>query len=260
MFDRAFGLNRVFVIVPCVGFRLFQFTRQDQSIWFLKSMDVLDFALKPLTAYLSKDAIEATRVRANQVTFQDGESLQMRGDKSARLCLVRQGAVRLGRFQHDGAFTMVSMVGAGGHFGDVGLHRTKQTHDVHAVGAAEIDVIDAAVLEDLLEHEPGFAAALWRCNTARLNAMMELYEDARTLTIPQRLAKVLYLHRGRGSVPDGIACVQRDLAALLGVTQVSIGTAIKELESQRLANAGYRCIKVPDKKRLGIWLRKTGAA
>lgn len=223
-------------------------------------MDILDFALKPLAAYLSSETYDLVCNRATRVSFSDLEPLQMRGDQSVRLCLVHSGAVCLGRYQHGGAFTMIAMVGKGAHFGDVGLHRSAQTHDVHAFGDTEIDIIGAAVLEELLESLPGFAAALWRCNTARLNAMMELYEDARTLTIPQRLAKVLYLHRGRGSLPDGVACVQRDLAALLGVTQVSIGTAIKELESQGLAEASYRCIKVPDKKRLGIWLRKTGAA
>ena len=223
-------------------------------------MDILDFALKPLRAYVPEAAYQAACERANRVRFEPGESMQIRGDRAMRLCLVASGAVRLVRFLQDGAYTMVSMVGKGAHFGDVGLFRRKQTHDVHAVGPTEVDIIDATVLEDLLQREPGFAAGLWRCNTARLNAMMELYEDARTLTIPQRLAKVLYLHRGRGSLPDGVACVQRDLAALLGVTQVSIGTALKELESQGLAEAGYRCIKVPDQKRLGVWLRKTGAA
>ena len=223
-------------------------------------MDVLDFALKPLAAYLSKEAYEAACGRANGVSFRDGESLQMRGDQSVRLCLVRKGAVRLGRFQHGGAFTMIAMVGPGAHFGDVGLQRSAQTHDVHAVGETEVNIIEAAVLEDLLQNQPGFATGLWRCNTARMNALMELYEDARTLSIPQRLAKVLYVHSGRGQMPDGVACLQRDLAALLGVTQVSIGTALKELESANLAQAGYRCIRIPDKKRLGAWLRKTGAA
>ncbi|MEL6829988.1 MAG: Crp/Fnr family transcriptional regulator [Pseudomonadota bacterium] len=222
-------------------------------------MDTLDFGLKPLRAYLSDDAFREACRRAERTAFSDGETLQMRGDKTVRLCLVASGAVRLGRYQHDGSFTMISMIGTGGHFGEVGLQRKAQTHDAHAVGPTEIDVLSAAVLEDLLRQQPGFAMGLWRCNTARLNALIELYEDARTLSIPQRVAKVLYVHAGRGSVPEGVACIQRDLAALLGVTQVSIGAALKELEAANLAVPGYRCVRVKDKTRLGIWLRKTGA-
>lgn len=223
-------------------------------------MDILDFRLRPLREFISEEAYQEVCARANRVAFEDGEAVQMRGDESVRLCIVSSGAVRVGRFQHDGAFTMVLMVGAGAHFGEVGMQRTSQTFDVHAVGPVEIDVINAALLDHLLQHSPSFALGLWRCNTARLNALLELYEDVRTLSVPQRLGKVLYLHTGHGELEDGVACLQRDLAALLGMTPVSIGTALKELQGLDLIETGYRCVKVPDKRRLGKWLRKTGAA
>lgn len=223
-------------------------------------MDVLDFALKPLSAYIPDETFAELRARSNRISFTHGECLQRRGDQSVRLCLVNKGAVRLGRFQHSGAFTMITMVGPGAHFGDVGLRRRAQTHDVHAVGDVEIDVINGSDLEALLTRLPDLGAGLWRCNTDRMNALMELYEDARTLSIPQRLAKLLYVHVGRGEMPDGVACLQRDLAALLGVTHVSISTALRELESADLIAARYRCIEVPNKERLGVWLRNAGAA
>ena len=222
-------------------------------------MDVLDFRLPPLRDLLPEDALQAFHARARRVRFSDGQSLHARGDEAARLCMVAEGAVRLGRFQPGGAFNLVAMVGPGGHFGEVGVQRTAHTHDGFAAGVCEIDIIDTAAMEDLLTHQPGFALALWRTNTSRLNALLELYDDARTLGVPTRLAKMIYVHAGRGALADGVACRQRDLAELLGASQVSVGNALKELEKAGLVEAGYRCVRVPDRAKLKAWLRKSAA-
>lgn len=222
-------------------------------------MDVLDFAVGRLRDYMpASDYVEVCR-HSRRTEFSDGQALHARGDSSPRLCIVASGALRIGRYQSGGAFTLVAMVGEGGHFGDVSLQRTNFTHDVFSVGATTIDVIEAGPLERLLKEMPGFGIGLWRANTARLYTLLELYDDARTLSVPARLAKVVYTHLGRGQVPDGVACLQRELAELLGVSQVSIGTALRELERLGLVEAGYRCVRVPDKDKLKAWLQKTAA-
>jgi CRP/FNR family transcriptional regulator, cyclic AMP receptor protein len=223
-------------------------------------MDVLDFGLKPLSTYLSDAVRHDLQQRAKRRIFGDGQALHRQGDDRARLCLVAEGKVRFGRFQHDGSFKLLSMLGPGAHYGDVALERRAFTQNVHAVGPCEIDSIDGVALDALLRDHPDFAVALWRCNTARLNAVLELYDDARTLPVMARLAKVLYVHTGRGEVPDGVACLQRELAELLGVTTVAVGNAMKALERAGLVEPGYRRVIVPDKARLKAWLRKSGVA
>jgi CRP/FNR family transcriptional regulator len=223
-------------------------------------MDLLDFRLKPLGDYLS-DAVKAElRRRAQRRRFEDKQALHIRGDEQARLCIVAEGMVRFGRFQHDGSFKLLAMLGPGAHYGDVALQRKAFTQNVYALGRTEIDVLDAAALEGLLHEHPGLALALWRCNTARLNAVLELYDDARTLSVAARLAKVVYVHIGRGELANGVACLQRDLADLLGVSTVAVGKALRELEKAGLVQSGYRRIIVPDKARLKAWLRRSGAA
>lgn len=223
-------------------------------------MDVLDFRIAPLRDYLPDAVYREACARAQRKKFSAGKSLHARGDGSPRLCIVADGAVRLGRVRPDGSFNLVSVLGPGGHFGDVGLQRAAYTHDGYALGDCEILVIDAVTLENLLRHQPGFALGLWRCNTARLNALLELYDDARTLGVAARLAKVIYVHMGRGEISNGVACRQRDLAELIGVSEVSIGNALKELEAAGLVEPGYRCVKVPDKAALKAWLRNSNAA
>lgn len=222
-------------------------------------MDLFDFRVRPLREYVSVAVYDEVCRRARRRKFPDGELLHMRGDNSPRLCIVAAGAVRIGRVRPDGSFNLVSVLGVGSHFGDVGLQRAVNTHDSYAHGDCELLIIEAAMLENLLESQPGFALGLWRCSTARLEALLELYDDVRTLSVEVRLAKVIYLHAGRGDLADGIACRQRDFAELLGVTEVSIGVALKALGRAGLIENGYRCVKVPDKQNLGAWLESNNA-
>ena len=72
-------------------------------------MDVLDFGLKPLSTYLSDAVRHDLQQRAQRRMFGDGQALHRQGADRARLCLVAEGKVRFGRFQHDGSFKLLSM-------------------------------------------------------------------------------------------------------------------------------------------------------
>lgn len=221
-------------------------------------LDLLDFRLPPLRDYMPEIAYTRALARARRVSFRDGQAMHARGDEGPRLCIIAEGAVRIGRFQHDGSFNLLSTIGAGAHYGDIGLQQKASSNSAYAIGDCEIDVITNQVLDELLENEPTFAVGLWRSAAVRLNAVMELYDDARTLPIPVRLAKVIYVHYGCGALSDGVACLQRDFAELLGVTEVSISTALKELHKLGLVEPGYRCVRVPDRARLQAWLQQVG--
>ncbi|MEO1309619.1 MAG: Crp/Fnr family transcriptional regulator [Pseudomonadota bacterium] len=223
-------------------------------------MDLLDFGLSPLRDHFPPDVYTEALRRARRIRVNDGHSFLSRGERLVGLCIVVEGAVRIGRIRPDGSFNLIAMLGPGLHFGDVALHRTVSSQHVEAMGRTQIDVIDPSTFETLLDDQPGFAVGLLRANNARFDALLEIYDDARTLTVAVRLAKVIHLHAGRGALKDGVSCRQRDFAQLLGVTEVSIGNALKELEASELVETGYRCVMVPDKTRLGAWLRNLGAA
>lgn len=223
-------------------------------------MDLLDFGLKPLSAYLPEAVMSEVRRRAQRRSFKDSQAVHERGDEGARLCIIVAGKLRFGRFQYDGSFKLLAMLGPGAHYGDVALHRQAFTQSVFADGRVEIDVFDAETLEAILIDQPELAVALWRCNTERLNAVLELYDDGRTLGVTARLAKVIYVHTGLGELPNGVACLQRDLADLLGVSKVAIGKAMRDLERAGLVKSGYRQIIVPNKTKLKAWLQNSGAA
>lgn len=222
-------------------------------------MDLLDFGIPPLRHYMPEKVYRAALSRSHRVKYSDGQAMHARGDEGPRLSIIADGAVRVGRFHFDGSFNLLSTLGPGAHFGDVGLQRRSFTQNVYAAGDCEVDVIATPILEELIESDAAFAAGLWRCATIRLDTVLGLYHDARSLPVVVRLAKIIHVHLGHGSISDGVACLQRDLAELLGVSQVSVGTALKELEKAGLVEPGYRSIRVPDKARLEAWLATKGA-
>lgn len=223
-------------------------------------MDVLDFATIPLREYLPEAVYTTALERAHRVKYEDGQALHARGDQPGRLRIVASGAVRFGRFTPDGSFNLLTMLGPGAHYGDLpAFLGATRVNNAYAVGPTEIDVFDQRVLDDLLINQPSFARGLSNANAARLIGMMELYDDVRTLTVEERLAKVLWYHTGRGEHHDGVACLQRDLSELLGVSQVAIGKALKHLARAGLVEPGYRCVRIPDKGRLEQWLKDAGA-
>lgn len=222
-------------------------------------MDLLDFCITPLREFLPDLTYDEVCRRAQRMTFRDGQALHARGDDVVRLCMVQEGAVRFGRFRQEGMFNMLAMIGPGAHFGDIAQQRSTRTNNAYAIGDTVVGFIEASIFEDLLKNVPSFTEGLRQANTARLSALLELYDDARSLGVTVRLGKLVYIHAGRGELADGVACLQRDLAELLGVSLVSIGTALKELEKEGLVETGYRCVRVPDKARLKAWLLKSGA-
>lgn len=223
-------------------------------------MDVLDFAVPPLRSHLSDATWEQVSKLAHRVSYKDGQALHARGDAPGGLCLIASGAVKFGRFSRGGAFNLLIMLGPGGHFGDIAAFLgSSRGNNAYAVGHTEIDVFDEHVLDDLLILQPVFARALNRANATRLMGLMELYDDMRTLAVTERLAKVLWYHAGRGEIADGVACLQRDLADVLGVSQMAISKSLKQLENAGLIETGYRCVRIRNKSRLEVWLRKAGA-
>lgn len=224
------------------------------------ALDHLDFGLMPLREYLSDEVYNKLIRRAHRTNFKSGNVIHSRGETMARFGVVAEGGVRFGRFLQDGNFNLLFEVGPGGHFGDgQGLLRAAYAHHACSIGNTKIDFLDSKALIDLLTEEPSFALALSKVNAARLMRLLDLYHDARTLSVPMRLAKLLLIHVGRGKIANGVACLQRDLSELLGVSSVSVSTALKELENAGLVASGYRQIIVPDKASLEAWLSKSNA-
>lgn len=189
-------------------------------------------------------------------SYQDGELIHRRGDGAATMCVVIAGRVRLTRLHADGTQTFITSVQPGQHFGDVLLLQTEQarrTHDAVAVGAVQLDHYDLAAFAQVTANLD-VLLALYRITALRLSGAMAMSDDLRGLPRAAHLAKILLSLRPETSASDAIACVQEDLAALLGTSVMTLSKALAELKRAGLVETGYRTLRIVDRQALGAWL------
>lgn len=205
---------------------------------------LLDLLDPPLRAWLAEQGVRRS--------YADGEMIHRRGDSEPAMGVVITGVVRLTRLHANGTQTFVSSLQPGHHYGDVLFHsRARRTHDAWAVGAVQIDHYDLAAYQTLLERRE-VLLALHRVTAARLAGSISMADDLRGLSREAHLAKVLLSIRTNR---DGsIDCLQEDLAALLGISVMTLAKALAVLRGQGLIETRYRGLRIVDRRRLRAWL------
>jgi CRP-like cAMP-binding protein len=136
-------------------------------------------------------------------------------------------------------------------FGDL-----PRTHDATAVGATVIDSLDHARVDRLLIEAPELWRILMVATTKRLHDALELLDDFRRLPLPALTAKLLLTLPPSKEDAALVACNQADLAFTLGVSRVSIGKALAQLQKANLLVLGYGAIRIRDRAALQRWLAK----
>lgn len=185
--------------------------------------------------------------------YPDGTTIHIRNDP-ARMGIIIAGKLRMVRQKSDGTRLFVSEMVAGQHYADILLFedRIGRTHDAIAAGEVTIDHYDKAAFDKILTR-PDIVLALYRIAAGRLIGAMTMVDDLRSLMPEQHLAKVL-LHLRTGEANARVECSQEELAALLGVSQMTLANALALLKREGLVKTGYRCIHLPDPSALKRWL------
>lgn len=199
----------------------------------------------------------ARRVRAaaKPTRYQDGQLIHARGDVDRGLSIVRSGAVRFGNAGEDGSYVTTTVMGPGQSFGEFTLFGDlPRTHDATAVGTTVIDRLDHTRVKRLLAEAPELWHILLVATTKRLHDALELLDDLRRLPLPALTAKLLLTLPPSETNPAQVPCNQADLAFSLGVSRVSIGKALAQLQKAGLVALGYRTITIRDRAALQRWL------
>lgn len=208
-----------------------------------------------LADLLVPDDLAHLRAAARRVRYADGQMVHGRGDPATRLSLVVQGAVRFVRRGRDGRLVTVSACGAGQSYGYLLASRpATRTHEAVAVGPTLVDHVARADLENILEARPRVMRALLELASVRLMIAIDLYDDARRLPPRVRLAKLLLLSLGAEGDVGVVEGLQEDLAQALGVSDVTLTTALRALADLGLVETGYRRVLVPSAARLRAWI------
>ena len=222
--------------------------------------DLLDFGSPALIDLLPDQIRDAFHDEANPIRYSDGQLIHQRGDIKPGLSIVKTGNVRFGNSGSDGSYVTTAVLGEGQCFGEFTLFaKLPRTHDAVALGETVIDQIDAVSIDKLLISQPELYKIMLVAITKRLHAVMEFMDDLRRLPLKIRLAKMI-LSMNEGSKELGVVkATQSDLAFALGVTRVSIGTALGVLQDNKLIRIGYGQITILDLHALESWVESRAA-
>lgn len=213
--------------------------------------DLLSAQSPTLQSLISAD-LDAKLTRAAKTTaYTDGQMIHSRGDSAPGLSIVRSGAVKVGNVGRDGSYLTTSILGVGQCFGEftllAGLPRT---HDATSVSATVVDQVSGKSFMRLFEAEVELSRALLTIALRRTHGLLEFIDDMRRLALPVRIAKFL-LHN---STTTELEVRQEELAFTFGVSRVSMGKVLKQLERAGLIKRGYGRIEILDRTLLAAWV------
>lgn len=193
------------------------------------------------------DAAAQARLLAGATprSYASGQLIQQHGDDAGGCWLVEQGRVKLGQHTAGGSFVVLTILGPGESYGELSLlRRAPRTVDAVALGAARLHWIEAAHFERVLSEDP----AILRELTARLGDVLDYalgrLVSERSLTAEQRLAGLLADLAEGEAAPCRLPLTQHDLAELVGVSRVTVGTILSRLADRGAITRRYGAIEV----------------
>lgn len=197
---------------------------------------------------LSNDLISELKKAGQERHFTAGQTIHSQGDRLPGLSIITTGQVRFGIFGVNGDYIQTGILGQGHCFGEATLFTEKpRPYDAEAIGDTTILKVNKPDIDKLVAHHPSFAQALLVTLTGRLYEALEFADDLRTLSLEARIAKqLLTFHRSGGLNNHIIPVRQSDLANSLGISRVSAGKALSNLQQQGLIKLGYGEIQITD--------------
>lgn len=184
--------------------------------------------------------------RGQNRKFAKGQIIQQRGDPGTEFWYVEAGTVQVGRYSEDGDWVMFAVLGKGESFGEQAfLGEFPRMVDAIAGTDCSVTRIGEAELEHLLNTQPGAARVLLKTMAHTLQDAFNMVEAGRRLSTIERLAQVLARQCGHAADIE-INMTQQELADLVGVSRVSLGKALSELEDRKLLIRGYGKLTIPN--------------
>ncbi|MGB0921498.1 MAG: Crp/Fnr family transcriptional regulator [Alphaproteobacteria bacterium] len=213
----------------------------------------LYFVGQNLMQALNESQQQALLAATEMRRFQDGETIQNRGDTNLGLNIVREGVVQFGNFTLDGNYYTTAIVGPGFSFGEFTLFAgLPRTHHAQAVGGTVIDHVTKPAFEKVMDKEVGLRRALLSVVTRQLHTALEILEDMRALPLDVRVAKLL----STALQPEAtrIDITQDTLASAMGVTRASINAALGRLQKQGILQRAYGGVEIASPSVLQDWV------
>jgi CRP/FNR family transcriptional regulator, cyclic AMP receptor protein len=184
-------------------------------------------------------------------TFSDGQLIHQRGDRSDGFWVIETGQVKMGRYQPEGDMRVFAILGSGDSFGEPACFgEFNRVADAVALGSVRLLWIGKTALFAMLDHSPIAARALLRVLSIQFQEALDGLLVVRKMPPRQQLARILTTLCAAQPAPVTLKVRHEELAELIGVSRMTIGTLLTGLEAEGLLTRGYRQLIVNDPEAL----------
>ena len=204
---------------------------------------------------LPEDVRATLRCGATIRNFADRQIIQLRGDPADGFWVIEAGQVKLGRYGTDGDMQVIAILGTGDSFGEPScLGGFARVADAAAVGSTRLLWVAEGSFFAALDRSPGAMRAVLKTVSIQLQEALDRLLVVRKMPATQQIARAIATLCGARRGPVTLSLRQDELGELVGVSRITVGTALARLEAEGVLTRHYRKITVID---LGA-LRKMG--
>ena len=195
------------------------------------------------------------RSKAIRRSFSPGQFLQHRGDPAAGFWIIDQGQVKLGHHDAHGSMHALVILGQGDSFGELAcLGQFGRVLDAEALGHVETIWVSDKILSEMLARSTDISREMLRILATQLQEALDSLLIYRNMPAPKRLAQRLLAFVGDRAPPVRLGIKQQELAELIGVSRMTIASALSDLEARGLVTRHYGHLVIEDPVALHHWM------
>lgn len=196
------------------------------------------------------------RKTATHRSFSNGQFLHHRGDPADGFWIVESGQVKCGHQDAQGDMHVLFILGPGDSFGELAcLGQFDRVLDIEALGKTEMLFVSEKAFSAVLEQSPATARQMLKLLAKQLQEALDDLLVFRNMPAPKRLAQRLLALAAHREPPVKLSIRQQELAELIGVSRMTIASALAELEAQGLVTRRYGHLVVEDPSALRAWMK-----
>jgi len=192
-----------------------------------------------LFGLLERTDLEELASAVRRHSHEAGDVIFRKEDSGYTLYLIAAGAVKIAVSSPDGGEVILAILRSGQFFGELSLFDDQpRSADATAVEQTELLALSREDLLRVLERRPGVAVHLLKVLSQRLRTTNETLHDARSLSLPARVAKRLLdlgeLHgeRTAGGIHIPLSLGANELANMIGAAAVDVDGVLHTLRSE----------------------------
>ena len=191
--------------------------------------------------------------RALPRSFAAGQIIQQRGERANGFWLILEGSVAVGQYHADGEFRAMAVLGPGDSWGELAMFAGRpRVVDAVARSACSLRHIRETAFEKVLAEHPSAMRPLLGALSTQLQEILDVTAGIRSGSAKARVAGMLATLASRLDLPASIEVSQQELGELLGLSRMTVNSALREYERAGSIRRRYGRIEVIDRESLEL--------